>query len=91
MPSRRASDPAPLGARSSQPGCLSFYNFQVLANAAGMGCNCSHDMLTSRRTHMSGMSARSDRTGTVRAWQLGIPRVLDGIELPMRVQCRRCW
>jgi hypothetical protein len=67
MPGRRTPDPAPLGARSSQSGCLSLYNSQVLANAPGLGCNCSDDMLTSRRTHMSGMPARSARTGTVRA------------------------
>jgi len=57
MPGRRAADPAPLGARISQSGCLSLYNSQVLANATSLGCNCSDDVLTSRRTHMSGMSA----------------------------------
>ena len=40
--------------RCSQSGCLSLYNCHVLANATEMGCNCSGDVLTSRRTHMSG-------------------------------------
>ena len=35
-------------------GHLSLYNSHVLANATGLGCNCSDDVLTSRRTHMSG-------------------------------------
>jgi len=73
------------------PGCLSPYNSQVLANATGLGCNCSDDMLTSSRTHMSGHVGAFGPDRTVRAWQLGIPRVLDGIEVPMRVQRRRCW
>jgi hypothetical protein len=71
---RRAPDPAPLGARSSQSGCLSLYNSQMLANATGLGCNCSDDMLTSSRIHMSGHVGvfRPDRY-CPRAWQLGIP------------------
>ena len=39
-------------------GCLSLYNSQVLANATGLGCNCSDDVLNSRRTHMSGTLAQ---------------------------------
>ena len=58
MPGRRTADPAPLAARMSQSGCLSLYNSHVLANATGLGCNCSDDVLTSRRTHLSGMSAQ---------------------------------
>jgi hypothetical protein len=56
MPGRPAADPALLGARISESCCLWLYNSQVLANATGLGCNCSDDVLTSRRTHMSGMS-----------------------------------
>ena len=56
MPGRRAADPAQLGARIPESCRLWFYNSQVLANATGLGCNCSDAVLTSRRTHMSGMS-----------------------------------
>jgi hypothetical protein len=60
--------------RCSQAGCPSLHNSHVLANATGMGCDYSGDTLTSGRTHMSG----------------GIHRVLEGIELPVEVQRRRC-
>ena len=40
--------------RCSQSGCLSLYSCHVLVNATEIGCNCSGDVLTSRRTHMSG-------------------------------------
>jgi hypothetical protein len=53
----RVTDPALLGARISESCCcLWLYNSQVLANATSLGCNCSDDVLTSLRTHMSGMS-----------------------------------
>jgi hypothetical protein len=89
MPGRRTADPVRLAARISQSGCLSLYNSQVLANATGLGCNCSDDVLTSRRTHMSVMSAQChavvDSMGSGSADTRTYLRVPDGSDVAAKL------